>query len=340
MHDRARDDRSIAIIGVGLRLPGGIRDLDAFWQALDDGRDLVGPAPADRDDPDLGPGAYLDDVAHFDAAFFGIAPREAEEMDPAQRLLLDTAHEALERAAQPVRALDRSATGVYVGLGLSDYGRRHFLSSDPSRLTPWSGTGAMLSVAAGRISYALGLQGPAMTVDTACSSSLVAVHLAVQALRDGTVDLALAGGANVVLSAVPSAYFAELGALANDGRCKTFAADADGYGRGEGAGMVALKRLSDALRDGDPIVGVIRGSAVNQDGRSNGLTAPSGRAQQAVVRQALTDAQLSPTDIGYVEAHGTGTPLGDPIEIDALRAVFGDREAPLTVGSVKTIGLH
>ncbi len=336
MHDRRADARSIAIIGAGLRLPGQIRDLAGFWQALSEGRDLVGPAPTDRGDPALRPGAYLDDITRFDAAFFGIAPREAEEMDPAQRLLLDAAHDALEHGAQSIRRLDRSATGVYVGLGLSDYGRRHFLGSDPSRLTPWSGTGAMLSVAAGRISYALGLQGPAMTVDTACSSSLVAVHLAVQALRDGTVDLALAGGANVVLSSIPTAYFEELGALAADGRCKTFSADADGYGRGEGAAIVALKRLREAVRDGDPILGVIHGTAINQDGRSNGLTAPSGHAQQAVIRQALADAGIEPGDVGYVEAHGTGTPLGDPIEIDALRAVFGERETPLPVGSVKT----
>ncbi|MEN0062872.1 MAG: SDR family NAD(P)-dependent oxidoreductase [Myxococcota bacterium] len=336
MHDRGSEDRAVAIIGVGLRLPGTIRDLDGLWSALEAGRDFITPAPADRGDPQLRRGSYLDDVASFDASFFGIAPREAVEMDPAQRLLLDAAHEALERGAQSIKGLERSATGVYVGLGLSDYGRRHFLGSDPSRLTPWSGTGSLLSVAAGRISYALGLQGPAMAVDTACSSSLVAVWLAMRALRDGTVDLALAGGANVVLSAMPSAYFEALGALANDGRCKTFSASADGYGRGEGVGVVALKRLSDAVRDGDPIVGVIHGAAVNQDGRSNGLTAPSAQAQRQVIRQALNDAGLAPHDIGYVEAHGTGTPLGDPVEVEALRTVFAGREAPLPVGSIKT----
>ena len=331
----------MAIVGTGLRLPGGVRDAASYWDLLHGGVDAVTEVPLDRWDPDgvaeaPREGGFLDQVAMFDAAFFGISPREALELDPAQRLLLEVAWEALEDAAIAPDALGGTPTGVYVGLGLSDYGRRHFLSADLARLTAYSGTGAFLSVAAGRIAYTLGLNGPAMTVDTACSSSLVSVHLAVAALRRGEVDLALAGGANLLLSPEPSVYFARLGALAHDGRCKTFSADADGYGRGEGAGVVVLKRLADALADGDRVLAVVRGTAVNQDGRSNGLTAPSGRAQQAVIRAALDNAGVSPEAVGYIEAHGTGTPLGDPIEIDALRAVFSAREVPLWVGSAKT----
>lgn len=341
----------IAIVGAGLRLPGGVVDLESYRALLHGGVDAVREVPSDRwdvdafYDPSGAPGkmitreaGFLDDVAHFDASFFGISPREALEMDPSQRLLLVTAWEALEHAGIAPDALARSRTGVYVGLGLSDYARRHFLGPDPSRMTAYSGTGAFLSVAAGRISYSLGLEGPAVTVDTACSSSLVSIHLAVQSLRSGETDVALAGGANLILTPEPTVYFSQLDAMAADGRCKTFDASADGYVRGEGAGMVVLKRLVDAEAAGDPILAVIRGTAVNQDGRSNGLTAPSGRAQQAVVRAALDDAGLSPDAIGYIEAHGTGTPLGDPIEFEALRAVFGGREgdAPLRLGSAKT----
>lgn len=340
----------IAIVGAGMRFPGGVRDLESLWRSLRGGVDAVGPVPPDRWDVDSwydpnpdAPGkttvreaGFVDDLASFDAAFFGISPREALELDPAQRLLLVTAWEALEDAAIAPDGLERSPTGVYVGLGLSDYGRRHFLGPDPSRMTAYSGTGTFLSVAAGRISYTLGLQGPAMTVDTACSSSLVAIHLAVEALRLGQIDLALAGGANVICAPEPSVYFSKLGATSADGRCKTFDASADGYGRGEGAAVVALERLADALANGRRILGVIRGTAVNQDGRSNGLTAPNGAAQQAVVRAALANAGLTPADVGYVEAHGTGTPLGDPIEVDALKAVFAGRGGPLHLGSVKT----
>jgi len=341
----------IAVVGAGLRLPGGVVDLHSYRQLLHGGVDAVSEVPSDRwdleewYDADGAPGTmitreagFLDDVAHFDASFFGISPREALEMDPSQRLLLVTAWEALEHAGIAPDSLSRSRTGVYVGLGLSDYARRHFLGPDATRLTAYSGTGAFLSVAAGRISYSLGLQGPAVTVDTACSSSLVSIHLAVQSLRTGETDLALAGGANLILAPEPTVYFSQLDAMAVDGRCKTFDASADGYVRGEGAGVVVLKRLDDAVAAGDDILAVIRGTAVNQDGRSNGLTAPSGRAQQQVIRDALADAGLSPDQIGYIEAHGTGTPLGDPIELEALKAVFGQREgdAPLRVGSAKT----
>ncbi len=343
----------VAIVGAGCRFPGGVVDLDSYWELLASGRDAIREVPAGRWDVDAwfdadpdAPGkmrvreaGFLDDVATFDASFFGISPREAIEMDPAQRLLLLTAWEALEAAGIAPQRLDRTATGVYIGLGLSDYGRRHFLGPDPRRMTAYSGTGTFLSVAAGRISYSLGLEGPALTVDTACSSSLVSVHLAVNALRRREIDVALAGGANLLLTPEPSVYFSKLDAMAQDGRCKTFDASADGYARGEGAAVLALKRLDDALADGDPIVAVIRGTAVNQDGRSNGLTAPSGRAQQAVIRAALRNAGVEPEQVGMVEAHGTGTPLGDPIEVDALRAVYGaTRESgrPLRLGSVKT----
>jgi len=341
----------IAIVGAGLRLPGGVVDLESYRSLLYGGVDAVSEVPPDRWDVDAwydadgAPGkmitreaGFLDEVARFDAGFFGISPREALEMDPAQRLLLVTAWEALEAAGIAPDSLSRTRTGVYVGLGLSDYGRRHFLGPDPTRLTAYSGTGSFLSVAAGRVSYSLGLQGPAVTVDTACSSSLVSIHLAVQSLRRGETDVALAGGANLILSPEPTVYFSQLDAMAPDGRCKTFDARADGYVRGEGAGMVALKRLADAVADGDPILAVIRGTAVNQDGRSNGLTAPSGRAQQQVIREALADAGLTPEQIGAIEAHGTGTPLGDPIEVDALAAVFGgrDTDAPIHLSSAKT----
>ncbi|MBX2802935.1 MAG: SDR family NAD(P)-dependent oxidoreductase [Myxococcales bacterium] len=347
--DKAKGE-PIAIVGAGLRLPGGVRDLASYWTLLIEGVDAVGRVPADRwdaarytsADPDApgkmitDQGGFLGDVATFDPAFFGISPREALEMDPAQRLLLEVAWEALENAALDPSSLKRTPMGVYVGLGLSDYSRRHFGGPDPTRMTPHSGTGSLLSVAAGRISYTLGLTGPAMTVDTACSSSLVSVHLAVAALRRGEVDAALAGGANVLVAPEPSIYFSKLGALAADGRCKTFSDAADGYGRGEGAGLVVLQRLDDALAGGHPILAVIHGTAVNQDGRSNGLTAPSGRAQQEVIRAAWADGGVQARQVGLVEAHGTGTPLGDPIEVEALKAVLGTEREVVHLGSAKT----
>ncbi len=340
----------IAIVGAGLRLPGGVTDLASYWQLLLAERDAVGPVPADRWDADAWfdpnpetPGrmtvreaGFLGDVAGFDAAFFGISPREAAEMDPSQRLLLEVAWEALEHAAISPGALHGTDTGVFIGLGLSDYSRRHFLHSDATKITAYAGTGSFLSVAAGRISYSLGLNGPAVTVDTACSSSLVAVHLAMASLRNSETRVALAGGVNLLLAPEPSVYFSKLNALSPDGRCKAFDARADGYGRGEGAGLVVLKRLSDAVADGDRVLGVLRGSAVNQDGRSNGLTAPSGRAQQAVIRAALGAAGVAPSDVEVIEAHGTGTPLGDPIEFDALREVFSEPGPRVWLGSAKT----
>jgi acyl transferase domain-containing protein/NAD(P)-dependent dehydrogenase (short-subunit alcohol dehydrogenase family) len=335
---------AIAIVGAGLRLPGGVDTLAGWWEALAQGRDLVGPVPPDRWDPtrwDTPPaGGFLRDPLRFDAAFFGISDREAAELDPAQRLLLEVAWEALEQGGVAPDQLVGSRTGVWVGLGLSDWSRRHFGGPDPARLGPHSGTGSLLSVAAGRIAYALGLQGPALTVDTACSSSLVALHLAVQSLRRGEVDLALAGGASLQLHPMPSVWFRQVGALSADGRCRTFDAAADGYGRADGVGLLALVRAADAAERGLPVLALVHGTAVNQDGRTSGLTAPSGAAQQAVIRAALADAGARPDDVAYVEAHGTGTPLGDPVEVDALRAVFLPRERPLHLGSAKTVVGH
>ncbi len=342
----------IAVIGLGLRLPGGANDPESLWQLLHDGVDTIVEVPAERwdinafYDPDPAApgkmttrfGAFLTEVDRFDAAFFGIAPREAISMDPQQRLLLEVAWEALERAGQSPDRLIGSDTGVFVGFANSDYFRRLF--ADPATIDAYAGTGNTGSVAAGRIAYLLGLQGPALAIDTACSSSLVAVHLAVQSLRRRECGLALAGGVNLILSPEVNINFSKAqGMMAPDGRCKTFDARADGYVRGEGCGLIVLKRLAEATRDGDPILAVIRGSAVNQDGRSSGLTAPNGPSQEAVIRAALADAGVAAREIGYVEAHGTGTSLGDPIEVRALGSVLcRDRSAedPLWIGSLKT----
>ncbi len=340
----------IAVIGLGCRFPGAPGP-EAFWQLLQEGVDAIREVPPDRfavDDfyePDAGMpgkvntrwGGFLDDIAAFDPHFFGISPREAARMDPQQRLLLEVAWEALENAGLAVDKLAGSPAGVFVGISSYDYSRLQF--SDLAGIDAYAGTGNAHSIAANRLSYALDLRGPSMAVDTACSSSLVAVHLAMQSLRNGETNLALAGGVNVILSPELTITFSQARMMAADGRCKTFDARADGYVRGEGCGVVVLKRLSDALRDGDNILALLRGSAVNQDGRSNGLTAPNGPSQQAVIRRALEDAAVQPAQIGYVEAHGTGTPLGDPIEIQSLRAVLEvDRPADqhYAVGSVKT----
>ncbi|HXA49392.1 MAG TPA: beta-ketoacyl synthase N-terminal-like domain-containing protein, partial [Candidatus Acidoferrum sp.] len=339
----------IAIIGMGCRFPGGAVDPESFWRLLENGVDAVTEIPKDRwpvdayYDPDpTAPGkmytrhaAFLDRVDGFDTEFFGIAPREAVSMDPQQRLLLEVAWEALENAACAPDKLAGTRTGVYLGISASDYAQRAMPSDSYDRLNPYSGTGCALSIAAGRLSYLLGLQGPSLALDTACSSSLVAVHLACQSLRVRECDVAIAGGVNLMLSPGPGIYLSKVRALAADGRCKTFDAEADGYVRGEGCGLVVLKRLSDAVTSRDRILAVIRGSAVNQDGRSGGLTAPNGPSQEAIVRQAMANAGVAPSEIGYIEAHGTGTPLGDPIELRALGAVLGKRDG-VAIGSVKT----
>ena len=282
-------------------------------------------------------GAFLEQVDRFDAEFFGISPREAASMDPQQRLILEVSWEALENAGHAPGSIAGTRAGVYLGIANNDYGRALF--AHPELIDAYFSTGNAYSVAAGRLSYFLGLHGPSIAVDTACSSSLVALHLACQGLRLGECDLALAGGVNLILTPEMNINFSKARMMAPDGRCKTFDAAADGYVRGEGCGVVVLRRLSDALNDGDRILAVVRGSAINQDGRSGGLTAPNGPAQEAVIRAALEAAQVPATAIGYVEAHGTGTPLGDPIEVGALGAVLcpgRDAGRPLAIGSVKT----
>ncbi|MFG3510697.1 SDR family NAD(P)-dependent oxidoreductase [Streptomyces sp. NPDC047821] len=348
-----RTDEPLAIVGVGLRMPGDADDLDSLWDVLAEGRDTVGEVPADRfdidafydADPDAEGRTYarrasfLGDVAHFDASFFGISPREAEPMDPQHRLLLEAAWNSLENAGIRPRELRDSRTGVFVGAGVGEYGKyRQGGAPDTYTLT-----GTLPSFNAGRLSYHLGLQGPALSIDTACSSSLVALHLACEALRNDECELALAGGVQVL--ADPGAFIAlsRSHALSPDGRSKAFSADADGYGRGEGVGVIAVMRLSDAVAQNRAVLGVIRATAVNHDGASSGITAPNGSSQQKVIRAALRSAGLSAGDVDYVECHGTGTPLGDPIEVQALAAVYGEGREPgreLGLGTAKSVIGH
>ncbi|MEZ5504518.1 MAG: beta-ketoacyl synthase N-terminal-like domain-containing protein [Gammaproteobacteria bacterium] len=341
----------IAVIGMGCRLPGSANSPEKLWELLQNGVDAITDMVDQRwnndeiydPNPEAVGKLYtrgnglVDDVDLFDAEFFGIAPVEAKLMEPQQRLLLETTWDALEHAGIAADSLMGSKTGVYVGICHMGYSHMQAKYCGPESISPYDGTGNAHSVASGRLSYLLGLQGPSISVDTACSSSLVAIHLAVQSLRKGESDMALAGGVNLILEPTTSMIFARAGMLAKDGRCKTFDASADGYVRGEGCGVIVLKRLSDAVRDGDNVLAVIRGSAVNQDGKSQGITAPNELAQEKVLRAALQDARLQPKDVTYVEAHGTGTSLGDPIELAALNTVYGQgRDDKLIVGSIKT----
>jgi len=343
----------IAVIGMGCRLPGGIEDPEGCWRLLREGRNAVVETPPERWDlatyhhPDptvpgktnSRHGGFLDRVDGFDPRFFGISPREATSLDPQQRMLLETSWEALESAGQAPDRLYGSSTGVFVGISSFEYAALLIRSLDHRDIDPYFGTGCALSAAAGRLSFLLGLTGPSMAIDTACSSSLVALHVACQSLRRGECDLALAGGVNLMMAPEVNIAFSKAHLLASDGRCKTFDAAADGYVRGEGCGVVVLKRLSDATANRDPVQALIRGSAVNQDGPSGALVVPNGRSQEAVIRRALESAGVAPEQVGYVEAHGTGTALGDPIEVGALGRVFGPGrtpEHPLVIGSVKT----
>lgn len=347
-HTRGQE---IAIVGMGCRFPGGADSPEAFWSLLRDGRHAISDVPAERwpsgvemwltsaeELARVRQGGFLADIAGFDSAFFGIAPLEAETMDPQQRLLLEVTWEALERAAISPRTLAGTQTGVFVGISHEDYANR-LAPAERLAISGYLATGNAHSTAAGRIAFVLGVNGPCMAVDTACSSSLVAVHLACQSLRRGECDLALAAGVNLLVSLESSVFLSKAGALSVDGRCKTFDASANGYVRGEGCGVVVLKRLADAEAAGDPILAIVRGSAVNHDGRTSGLTVPSGPAQQSVVRQALADARVRPAEVAFVECHGTATSLGDPIEVQALGQVFaegGPREAPLMLASLKS----
>ncbi|WP_083305302.1 type I polyketide synthase [Moorena producens] len=343
----------IAIIGMGCRFPGGANDPETFWRLLRDGTDAISSIPCSRWDidayydpnPDTTGKMYirqaglLSQVDQFSPQFFGISPREAISLDPQQRLMLEVSWEALERAGQAPNELKDSQTGVFLGIGQNDYAQLQLSSGEIERINPYDGTGNGFCFASGRLSYFLGLQGPCLAVDTACSSSLVALHLACQSLRAGECNLALAGGVQLILSPVVTTALCQMKALSPDGRCKTFDAAADGYGRGEGCGVIVLKRLSDAISDGNKILATIRGSAVNHDGPSSGLTIPNKLAQEKLIKQTLAAAKVNPSQVSYVEAHGTGTSLGDPIEVRALAAVFGlgrSSENPLTIGSLKT----
>ncbi len=352
---RHEQNEPIAVVGVGCEFPGGIRTPEDYWAFLERGGDGVADVPADRwsageyfDSDEEAPGkmytqraGFLErDVYSFDVEFFGVTPKEVTAMDPQHRLFIEICWRAMEDAGLDVAQLKGSRTGVFAGISGMDYAAAHLHSGDMSLVDAYSVTGIAFSTLAGRVAYMYGLEGPALAVDTACSSSLVSLHLAVQSLRRGECDMALVGGVNLMLNPEIHVGFSKLKGISRDGRCKTFSEDADGHGRGEGCGVLVLKRLSDVDPSVDRVRGVVQGSAVNQDGRSAGFTAPNGRSQIRVIRDALKDAGVGAAEVGYIEAHGTGTPLGDPIEIDSLNEAYcsgglRDKDSPLVVGSAK-----
>src|ERR1700743_2026647 len=340
----AAQTQPIAIVGIGCRFPGAEDGPDSYWRLMRNRGCAISGGVQDRmrlmDNavqlPDSARRAgLLKQVDLFDPQHFGISPREAAAMDPQQRLLLEVSWGTLEHAGIDPSSLYQTNAGVYIGIASQDYAHLQTRCGDPGNLHPHFAAGAALSVAAGRIAYTFGLHGPAISVDTACSSSLVAVHLACEALRRQECSMALAGGVNLILAPEASVAFAQAGMLSPNGTCAPFLNSADGFVRGEGCGIVALKRLAGAEASGDRILAVILGSAVNQDGASSGLTAPNGLAQQALLREAHRRAGVTPGEIGYIETHGTGTKLGDPIESESLGAVFAGRSEKLAIGSVK-----
>ncbi|MBF0202311.1 MAG: polyketide synthase, partial [Desulfamplus sp.] len=347
---KAEQTQPIAVIGMGCRFPGGADTPRAYWDLLRQGRDAIVEVPKYRwdidtcfdADPDAPGkmycryGGFLGPVDGFDTLFFGLSPRESARMDPQHRLVLEVAWETLEQAGMAPSKLHGAPVGVFLGTTALDYGCLLFGQGDLTKVDAFSGTGGTLGPAAGRLSYLMGFTGPSFVLDTACSSSLVAVHLACQSLRNRECTMAIAGGVNLTLSPAGTVNFCKARMLAPDGRCKSFDASANGYVRGEGCGMVLLKRLSDVDPERDRVLAVIRGSAVNQDGPSGGFTVPSGPAQERVIRKAMEVAGVTPDEIDYVEAHGTGTALGDPIEVEALGSVFRENKDPLLIGSVKT----
>ncbi|HEY7052269.1 MAG TPA: type I polyketide synthase, partial [Mycobacterium sp.] len=338
----------VAVVGLGCRFPGGVSGPESYWNFLANGTNAISEIPSDRwnadefYDPDqFAPGrmsskwgGFLPDVAGFDADFFGISPREAEAMDPQQRLMLEVAWEALEHAGVAPDQLAGVRAAVMMGVYYTEY--QTISAANPDTIDAYSATGNAHAVAVGRIAYLLGLRGPAVAVDSACSSSLVTIHLACQSLRLRESDLALAGGVSLILRPETQIAMAKWGMLSPQGRCHSFDSRADGFVRGEGCGVVVLKRLTDAVRDGDRVLAVVRGSAINQDGRSNGLTAPNTIAQRDVITRALRSADVTPNTVNFIEAHGTGTALGDPIEFEALADVYGTGDGPCALGAVKT----
>ncbi len=347
----------IAIVGIACKFPGGVQSAKDYWNVLARGEDVLQEVPRERWNIDsyynkdssvpgtmyARRGGWLSDIGKFDAGFFGISGTEATAMDPQQRLLMETCWEAIENAGIAADSLIDSQTGIFVGMTTQEYMDLLLRSNDVAGLEGHILTGNYLSIASGRLAYFLGLKGPALTIDTACSSSLVAVHLACQSLRSGESNMALVSGVNLMISPETTAQLSRMNALSPDGKCKTFDKDANGYVRSEGVATIVLKPLSVALEDGSQIHALILGSAVNQDGKSSGLTAPNGLAQEQLIRKALLDANVQPNQVSYIETHGTGTPLGDPIEVDAIRKIFGgtrDADSPLILGSAKSMIGH